>query len=147
MKKYINSKVYNTDTATLVGEWSNGSRDFNWCEELLYRKKTGEYFMHGKGGPMSRYAEQIEQNSWGNSEALTPLSYENARKWAEEHLTTDEYDAEFGAPAEDDTTTVLTISLPADVVATARQDAAKREIVLSQYIAQLIKTANGSPAK
>lgn len=147
MKKYINGKIYNTETATLVGEWSNGSRDFDWREELLYRKKTGEYFMHGKGGPMSRYAEQIEQNSWGNGEALTPLSYENARKWAEEHLTTDEYDAEFGAPAEDDTTTVLTISLPADVVATARQEAAKREIVLSQYIAQLIKTANGSPAK
>lgn len=147
MKKYINGKIYNTETATLVGEWSNGSRDFDWREELLYRKKTGEYFMHGKGGPMSRYAEQIEQNSWGNGEALTPLSYENARKWAEEHLTTDEYDAEFGAPTEDDTTTVLTISLPADVVATARQEAAKREIVLSQYIAQLIKTANGSPAK
>lgn len=58
---------------------------------------------------------------------------------AEEHLTTDEYDAEFGAPEEDDTTTVLTLSLPAGVVAKARQEAAKRDIMLSQYIAQLIE--------
>lgn len=139
MKKYINSRIYNTETATLVGEWSNDSRDFNWCEEYLYRKKTGEYFIHGKGGPMSRYAEQIEQNSWGGGEEIIPVSYERAREWAEDHLTTDEYDAEFGEPAEDDTTTALTLSLPADVVAKARQDAAKRNMMLSQYIARLIE--------
>lgn len=139
MKKHINSRIYNTETAALVGEWSNDSRDIDWCEERLYRKKTGEYFIHGEGGAMSRYAKQIEQNRWGNGGEIIPLSYERAREWAEEYLTTDEYDAEFGAPEEDDTTTVLTLSLPAGVVAKARQDAAKRDMMLSQYIAQLIE--------
>ena len=66
MKKIINGKRYDTDTATLIGyNGYNGSHsDFSyWCE-TLYQKRTGEYFIHGEGGPMSRYAENQGGQNW-----------------------------------------------------------------------------------
>ena len=63
MKKIINGKVYDTETAQVLGSWSNMSdRSFERIDETLYRKRTGEFFLHGEGGPMSRYAVQIGQN-------------------------------------------------------------------------------------
>jgi hypothetical protein len=53
MKKIINGKMYNTETALLVGTCWNGlsSSDFA-CETVcLYRKKTGEYFLAAAFGP------------------------------------------------------------------------------------------------
>ena len=46
MKKYINGKVYDTETAQLIGTYANGGnwRDFSHYEETLYRKRTGEFF-------------------------------------------------------------------------------------------------------
>ena len=50
MKKIIKGKVYDTDTARELASWANGGnwRDFSHLEETLYRKKTGEYFLHGE---------------------------------------------------------------------------------------------------
>ena len=52
MKKIINGKKYDTATARLVGKWlyGNGKRDFYLQHEKLFCKKTGEYFLHAKGG-------------------------------------------------------------------------------------------------
>ena len=51
MKKVINGKIYNTETATLIHQWDNGRRgDFSSCEEDLYRTKKGAFFIHGEGG-------------------------------------------------------------------------------------------------
>lgn len=93
MKKAINNKIYDTNTAINVGEWWNKLpyNDLNFCSETLYRKKTGEFFLHGEGGPMSKYVVQIGNNEWGGGEKIIPLSYEAAQKWAEEHLDGDEY--------------------------------------------------------
>lgn len=61
MKKTINKKVYNTDTAELIdvkifGEWG----DTDGYEERLYQTKRGEYFVYGIGGKDSPYpAESI----------------------------------------------------------------------------------------
>lgn len=101
MKKIINGKMYNTETATFVGidSYSYPS-DFNWWEEELYKKKTGEFFLYGKGGAMSRYSEACGQNSWCGGSQIVPLSTTDARLWAEKHLTADEYESIFG-PAEE----------------------------------------------
>ena len=97
MKKIINGRMYNTDTAELVGEWDNGHSytDFNYCKEALYRKKTGEYFLHGKGGARSRWCE------WGGNcvcdgEGIIPLTITMAKEWAECNLSADEYEEIFG---------------------------------------------------
>ena len=60
MKKIINGKLYDTSTAHLVGEWDNqlyGNPDY--AAESLYRKRTGEFFLHGEGGARSRYAQLV----------------------------------------------------------------------------------------
>ncbi len=53
MKKVINGKAYDTEKAKPVAHWKNwGSwRDFEHIEETLYRKRTGEFFLLGEGGP------------------------------------------------------------------------------------------------
>lgn len=97
-KKIINGKLYNTETATIVGEWENDYyiNDFRYCEEKLYRKRTGEYFLSGEGGPLSKYRKSYGDNSWGYGYEITPLSEKEAKQWAEDRLSADEYIAEFG---------------------------------------------------
>ena len=94
--KVINGKRYDTRTAELMTESYNGynSRDFNWVHEELYRKKTGEYFLAGEGGPMTGYAEHVGSMR-GYGEKIIPLSDDQARKWVEDHCSGDEYDRIF----------------------------------------------------
>lgn len=142
MKIIKNGKKYDTDTARKVGTWGNAlpSRDFNWCHEHLYRKKTGEYFLHGEGGPASRHAERF-QSAWIEGETITPLTYEQARQWAEEHLDTDEYEEIFGAVTEDDSRTTLSLSVSTTAAEAARRAASQAGVSLSAYIEQLITSA------
>lgn len=102
MRKVIKGKLYDTDKATMVGEWHDGyPSDFHYVCETLYRKRTGEYFIHGEGGAMSRYAESCGQSQWMGGESIMPIGYQDAKEWAETHLDADEYEAEFGIPDED----------------------------------------------
>ncbi len=136
MKKIINKKLYDTDTAKEVGAWDNGHypNDFEYCAEWLHRKRTGEYFLFGKGGPMSQYSERVG-NSWTSGCQITPLTYEEARQWAEDHLDVDEYAEAFGMPDEgDESKTVMTITLPAAKAAAIRQAAEKAGLSVGAYI-------------
>lgn len=103
MKRIISGKSYDTSTARKVYEWSStlGRSDFGYCEEELYCKKTGEYFLHGKGGPASKYAQAVGHSSWTGGERIMPLTYAEAQEWAERHMGED-YVAEFGEPDEGD---------------------------------------------
>lgn len=96
MNKIINGKRYNTATAEMVGEWSSdlSRTNFHWCEETLYRKRTGEFFIHGVGGPATQYSRYYDGCSYGD-EKIIPLSQEEAREWAEEKLSTEEYEKIF----------------------------------------------------
>ena len=140
MKKIIKGKMYDTDTARLVGEIGNGLsyRDFRWMEEHMYCKRTGEYFLHGEGGPASAYCEHMADGCRSNGEEIRPLTVSEARKWAEENLSADEYQDEFGEVAEDDSHTVLSISIRADVADVARRKAAEAGVSLSAYIESCI---------
>ena len=97
MKRIINNKVYDTETARKVGAWDNGlyGNNFEGMSETLYRKKNGEFFLYGEGGPMTKYARSAGNNSWSGGEEIIPLTVEAAREWAEKHLTADEYMREF----------------------------------------------------
>lgn len=99
MKKIINGKMYNTETAKELGFWSNGENGFGFCDEWLYRKKTGEYFLYGKGGGMSKYCS-YNGNMYGPGERITPLTEAEAKKWAEDYLDADEYEEIFGTVEE-----------------------------------------------
>ena len=136
MKKVINGKMYNTETAKLIGSASNGGnwRDFNHYEESMYLKKTGEFFIAGEGGPMTKYSVQIEQNSWSGGSAITPLTYTEAREWAEENLTADEYEAIFGKVEEDDSKQIVTLYLRKDLIESLRRQAQEAGTGLSALI-------------
>ena len=135
MKKIIEGRVYNTETAELVGEWANtyNTRDFNFCIENLYRKKTGEFFIHGRGGAMSRYAVSSGSNTMCGSEQIWPISFEYAKLWAEEHLTADEYEKLFGEVAEDDSRKIVGISLTVAAHET-KTDSREKGITVSALI-------------
>jgi len=97
MKKIINGKRYDTETAQLIGSdgYSN-RRDFCFWREKLYRKKTGEFFLYGEGGAMSRYGRSTGQNLRSAGEEIQPLTLKEAQEWGEQHLDADEYEEVFG---------------------------------------------------
>ena len=98
MKKVIHGKKYDTDTARFIGYTGySHPGDFSFWLERLYRKKTGEFFLHGVGGPMSKYARRIGPDEWTGGEEIRPLSLKEAQKWAERNLDADEYEAIFKA--------------------------------------------------
>lgn len=140
MKKIINGKVYNTESAQEMASWSNGGgwRDFSHCEETLYRKKTGEYFLFGEGGPMTKYAEREGQNGWTGGSRIMPMTYQEAAAWAEEHLSGDEYEDIFGKVAEDDSKKIVAVNLTVTAAETLRRMSEKRNLSASEIVEQLI---------
>lgn len=140
MKKIISNKRYDTKTAREIGADSyNGSTsDFAYWRETLYCKRTGEYFIYGEGGPASKYAEPVGQNEWCGGERIIPMSYENARAWAERHLDADDYEKEFGEVAEDDSTETVTISLPASTITKIRRKAQEAGTSVSGIIGEML---------
>lgn len=113
MKKIIAGKVYDTSTAKQIGFWSNGRSysDFSFVEETLYQKRTGEFFLHGSGGPMSKYSESHGYNTTCGGEQIMPLTYKEANEWAMEYLDADEYEAIFGKIIEDDSKHIISTSI------------------------------------
>lgn len=107
MKKIINGALYNTETAKEIGTHDSGysHNDFNYFTESLYRSKSGKYFLHGEGGANSKYGKW-RGNSGGAGEEIRAYTPDEAREWAEEHLTADEYIAEFGEPEDDESETL-----------------------------------------
>ena len=97
MKKIINGKKYDTETAKLIGADSYGGSksDFNYWEEALYKKVTGEFFLYGEGGAKSKYGIPIG-DMWGYGEKIIPLTLSEAKAWAEEHMSVDNYESVFG---------------------------------------------------
>lgn len=102
MKKVIYGSLYNTETAKRLLEWDNrryGSLDF-WSE-VLYRTKSGKYFLHGEGGAMSKYARSCGSNQWSSGEMIIPMTEAAAREWAEDHVSADDFLKVFSASSED----------------------------------------------
>ena len=141
MRKIIHNKVYDTDTAKLVGHWSASVAvsDFSWYAEDLYRKRTGEYFMYGEGGPNSKYA-MWSHGMLCDGERIILLTYDEARQWAEGNLDADTYEAEFGAVAEDESRVCVSLSLSAAGLERARRAASARGVSLSAMVDEYFAT-------
>lgn len=128
MKKIINGRKYDTDTANIIAEWYNEYpvNDFRYEMETLFLKRNGEYFLFGEGGAMSKYATSMGDNSWGGGARIIPLSYESARQWAEKHLDADDYEEAFGEVSEDGESDVpLSVRVPTSTRALLDRLAAK----------------------
>ncbi|MGM0157613.1 hypothetical protein IGI47_001927 [Enterococcus sp. AZ191] len=97
MQKIIEGKKYDTETATLIAtyEYSN-QRDFNYCLEELYQTKKGAFFMYGEGGPLSKYAKEIGNNTTSGSCEIYLVSEEEAKEFAMENLGAEDFEEIFG---------------------------------------------------
>jgi hypothetical protein len=102
MKKIVNGKRYDTETADLIASWGNGyySSDFKHCEEELYRTKKGNFFLFGEGGPMSKYAVG-NGNGYSGGSDLAPMTPDEARQWLEDTGNFSELETLFADSVED----------------------------------------------
>jgi len=104
MIQVIDGKRYNTETATEIACWDNDlpSKEFNFIEETLYRTPKGAFFLYGRGGANSPYAEAREGGQTRCSgSAITPLTPEAARSWLENHKQTEALEEYFADQIED----------------------------------------------
>lgn len=141
MKKIIKNKLYDTERAQLLGEYAPNpdQSDFSYFVETLYRKKTGEFFLHGEGSAASKYARSCGQNERCGGEKIVPLTYAEAQAWAEEHLDGDDYIAIFGEPEEDNgSVAALNIRISAAKMQKLRQAAGKQGVSLVDLVESMI---------
>ena len=77
MRKIINKKTYDTNTAKLLGvKYAGEFGDADGYEEQLFITKNKEYFMYGIGGPDSKYKKP----------AIALLTDAAAEEWKNENL-------------------------------------------------------------
>jgi hypothetical protein len=92
MKQIIDGLRYDTAKARAIGDFSNIGRgassttDFKHWSATLYKTESGRYFLHGEGGPMTRWGQDIDGNSRGWGEHIEPLTPGEAFEWAQEYL-------------------------------------------------------------
>lgn len=102
MKKRIHGLMYNTETAKLIAEVDNGFpvNDFKHAEYKLFKKRTGEYFLYGKGGGLSDCAQyNPAMGGYQGGEIIKPYTIDETKAWLEEwqdDFDHDIYDQEFG---------------------------------------------------
>lgn len=98
MKKVINGTVYNTKSALGIGSYGNGFpfNDSSYVYEELYLKRSGEYFLFGKGGASTRWGQSVGRNSRIDGQGIIPLTKAQALAWAEKSdMDTDDIINEF----------------------------------------------------
>ena len=111
MKKRIGTHLYDTDTARLIGVWANQVEDDQYLyEALLYRTRSGRYFLHERGGLEGMLKNALcDMKERVTGQGIAELSYEQAEQWASGHLPSDGYAAAFG---DDNTPTQLSVRIP-----------------------------------
>ena len=99
MKKIINGRKYDTETAKFIAKWDNDELGGRYVEEKLYRKKTGEFFIDGYGGAMSKYCRAVG-NACIEGREIVPISKDEAKEWLEKYSTCEIYEEIFGEVGE-----------------------------------------------
>lgn len=141
MKKVFQGKVYDTTTAKKIAYFDNGELGFTKCEETLYRKKNGEYFLFGDGGAMTRYATHRGDNNWSGGTDIIPLTIQEAATWGERHMTPDAYDAEFGVVPEDESRELVGYRISVEAAELVRRESRATGRTVSQVVDALIIAA------
>lgn len=126
MRKIINGRSYDTTTAAMVGckvFCGEYVTDLCYCDNCLYRKRTGEYF--------------LSATSCG-SETIKPLAYAEADEWARRNLDADEYEAEFGSVPEGGETVQVGVRLPSAVARKLARAASETGRTQTEIVCELI---------
>jgi len=86
VRQVIEGKLYDTETATLIHNWTNGryAGDFKFREKSLFCTKKGAYFIHHVGGAMTDMAVPAG-NGMGGSQSIEPIDETTAIRFLESH--------------------------------------------------------------
>lgn len=99
MKKIIDGKRYDTETAKEIGKRHNGlsCNDFGYLKETLYQTKKGNFFLYGEGGAFTWAASGHSDGTRSSGRGIKPLTIDEAKAWAERYMDADEYEKLFEA--------------------------------------------------
>ena len=93
MKYTVNRRFYDTEAADKLAEIQKSfgeygkNPDNDWTESL-YKKPNGEYFVHGKRGKNSPFAENKEGRNQAGSRAIVwrTENESNAKLWVHDNV-------------------------------------------------------------
>lgn len=89
MKKIIEGKVYNTETAECVADENRSLHNFYSTSEALYRTKSGRWFLHGESSAGGQYSHW-HGNSCGYGQDIRAMTTAQVLAWAEDADIDDE---------------------------------------------------------
>lgn len=99
MKRAVNGFRFDTERSIKIGSYTTPlpESNFEYWTATLYKTKTArQYFLVGSGMHMTRFGAAAGKHVWEPGEALTPMTREAAREWAEAYLAPDVFMSEFG---------------------------------------------------
>ena len=145
MKRIIENRVYDTDTAKLIATVKNDRHigaDRKTLEESLYQKKNGEFFLYRPNLAGTDAAHNIGISSCPHDKEnhIFALTYEQACKWGESEMSADDWLAVFGEPEEDDSKAQIHVNLSKAAIIKLKQAAQKDGQTVSAYIENWINT-------
>lgn len=144
MKKVIRGRLYDTEKAGLIGKFYDEAKpgnDLDFYIEELYKKRTGEYFLYGRGNAGSKYSVW-RGNTASGAEEIVPLTYAQAKEWAEKFLPDDLYQKEFKVPERNDDKTIISFNLKIGNIEKLKVISAKQDKPMSSIIDELIENSN-----
>lgn len=138
MKRIINGKRYDTDTAQFIKTYSSGLSisDFRYYDESLYLKKTGEFFLYATGNGSSKYAGQYGDLR-GPGEKIVPLTLDEARAWVEKIEDPDLYEELFDV--EEESNIAFSLLLPENLYKMLDDKAAEDGITKKDIVVKALE--------
>ena len=96
-KQVIGGILYDTEQAEEIADYWNGlgQNDFNNLSETLYKTEKGNWFIYGEGGAFTKYAIPCNGNMTTGSDAIIPMSDQEAQEFLEEHSDPETYQTYF----------------------------------------------------
>ena len=87
MRRVVKGRVIDTERMTKLAEVKFGNlTDYNYVREsLFYDPDSKSFYLYGRGGAASRYAEPVGINQWSEGEKLLRLTKGLALLWLEEN--------------------------------------------------------------
>ena len=98
MKKIINRRIYNTETATLIFTGITYHPNGRWLiAKNLFQKKNGEFFIERE---FAGYSDCEGKRDWILSNRIEPLSDDIAKDLVERYCEEGTYSEKFAVPRE-----------------------------------------------
>jgi hypothetical protein len=81
MKKTVYGIRYDTSKSRCLSQMQGTADKMTWFNVLLYLTPHGNYFLHGRGGPLTRWGQSEGMYSWTDGEDIIPLTEKYALKF------------------------------------------------------------------